>query len=62
MVKWFQILVKRVVRYGEYLWDGIKGRWKSFSKIGLFGFIKGFFTNFFESFALLKIDIQDGYI
>lgn len=59
---WFTVAVKRVGRYLDYLWDGIKTRFRNFGTIGPFGFIKGFFQNFFESWALVRIDIRDGYI
>lgn len=62
MMKWFKVTVSRIGRYLSYLWEGIKTRWKSFSKIGLFGFITGFFKNFFESWTLLRMDIKGGYI
>ena len=62
MMEWFKVTVSRCSRYLSYLWEGIKTRWKSFSKIGLFGFISGFFKNFLESWSLLQLDIKGGYI
>lgn len=54
-------LRERVRRYSEYVFDGIKSLWNNKSDIGLWGCIKGFFSNFFESYSLLNMDIRDGY-
>lgn len=59
---WARYMAVCVKTYFSYLWDGIKTRFKSFNRIGLFGLIKGLFTNFFESYALVKLDIRKGYI
>lgn len=53
--------VYRTLIYIEYLWDGLSTRWQSRSEIGLWGLIKGFFTNFVESWSLLRIDIEQGF-
>ena len=57
-----KVTFHRFCRYFSYLWEGIVSRWKSIDRIGLFGFIKGFFKNFFESWSLVQIDIKEGYI
>lgn len=61
-MEWIKLSVLRIQRYFSYLWEGIKTRFKSFNRIGLFGLIGGLFKNFFESWSLLQIDIKGGYI
>lgn len=61
-MEWLNTTVRRIGRYFAYWWDGLKTRFKSFNKIGLFGFIKGFFLNFLESWSLVRLDIKGGYI
>lgn len=61
-MEWIKVSVLRIQRYFSYLWEGIKTRWKSFNRIGLFGFLSGIVKNFFESWTLVRMDIKGGYI
>lgn len=59
---WITVTITSIHRYFEYLWGGLKARWASRYETGLWPFLKGIVRAFPEAFAMVQMDIKQGYI